>query len=91
MPETVPQLVILVLFIIPGFVFTKIFGFSVPQRSRETSNLILDSLFGSCLNYGLLSPLLWLILRRDFPSTHPILFAASLFFILTRMNTIVMF
>ena len=82
MPESIPQIVVLVLFIIPGFVFTRLFGFSVPLRSRETPNLILDSLSASCFNYGLLFPLLWVILGSDFSSQHPFLFAASWFVIL---------
>ena len=77
MPASIPQVVVLVLFVIPGFVFTRILGFSVPTRSREATNLILDSLSASCINYGLLFPFLWYILRGDFPSQHPFLFAAS--------------
>jgi hypothetical protein len=82
MPESIPQIVIIVLFVIPGFVFTRIFGFSVPFRSREAPNLILDSLSVSCINYGLLFPLLWFILRAEFSSQHPFLFAVSWFLIL---------
>ena len=82
MPASIPQIAVLVLFVIPGFVFTRILGFSVPARSREATNLILDSLSASCINYGLLSPLLWYILRGDFSYQHPLLFGASWFLIL---------
>lgn len=82
MPEGIPQVVVLILFVIPGFIFTRIVGFSIPLRSRDTLQLVLDSIAVSCINYALLSPLVWTILRQNLESNHPVAFVASWFGIL---------
>lgn len=43
MPESVNQVVILIMFVIPGFVFARAFGFAVPLRPRETAAMILGA------------------------------------------------
>ncbi len=70
MPETVNQVVTVILFLIPGFIFSRVFGFSIPMRSRETASLVLDSIAASCFNYALLSPLVWVLTRDDFSAKH---------------------
>jgi len=82
MPTSLSQIGIIFLFITPGFVFARVLGLSLPQRSREATSLVLDSLTASCFNFALLSPVLWLLLREDFPYRHPVLFAMSGFLIL---------
>jgi hypothetical protein len=77
MPTTVGSVLLLIAFVIPGFVFHRLIGFSIPTRPRETSYLVLDSLAVSCVNYALLSPLVWLLVRPGFASNHPISAAAG--------------
>lgn len=82
MPETIPQVVILVLFIIPGFVFSRILGLSLPMQKRGPTFLVLDSLAMSCVNYALLSPVVWGVSREGFSSQHPYWFASLWFIVL---------
>ena len=68
MPQSLDQVSIIILFIIPGFVFSRIFGFALPSRVRGTTQLILDSIAASCINYASLSPLVWWLLYPDAPN-----------------------
>ncbi|MFQ5664189.1 MAG: DUF6338 family protein [Terriglobia bacterium] len=91
MPETLSQVVVVILFIIPGFVFTRVLGFSIPLRGRETAPLVLDSLAVSCINYALLSPVVWVTMRENFSAQHPVWFAGLWFVILFFSPTILAF
>lgn len=81
MPTTASQLTLLIAFLIPGFVFTRVLGFAVPQRTRETSQIVLDSIAASCFNYALLSPLVWVLLRPA-AIRHPVVSLALWFVVL---------
>lgn len=82
MPENVDQVLVLIAFLIPGFVFTRLLGFSIPAKGREATAVVLDSLAMSCINYALLSPLVWVASREKFLLEHPVGTAISWFIIL---------
>lgn len=82
MPQTASQVFVIILFIIPGFVFTRVLGLFIPLRIKQTTQLILDSLAMSCVNYALLSPLVWVITNENFSSKYPVWFLVLWFSIL---------
>jgi len=97
MPTSANAVFVLVVFLIPGFVFTRLFGFSIPLRPRDTTYVVLDSLAVSCIDYAFLSPVVWLLLRPGFSSNHPVwtvigwfvtLFACPVAFALTAVRFI---
>jgi uncharacterized protein DUF6338 len=82
MPTSFNAVVVLVLFIIPGFIFTRVFGFSVPLRTRDSTYTVLDSLAVSSVNYAFWSPLVLLLIRPGFSLNHPVWFPIGWFGIL---------
>lgn len=65
MPTNLNEIVIVILFIIPGFVFSRIMGFAFPSRARNATQIMLDSLAASCVSYAFLSPLVWWLLQLE--------------------------
>ncbi|MBL7198122.1 MAG: hypothetical protein ISS47_08480 [Candidatus Omnitrophica bacterium] len=61
MPTTIQSLLIVILFIMPGFIISKVISLLVPFLEKEKSEggLILQALTFSCINYALF---FWLIL-----------------------------
>jgi hypothetical protein len=59
MPETVDAVLVLILFVIPGFVAGRILSLAFPRVEPGEGRMVLEALALSCLNYGLLS---WLLL-----------------------------
>ena len=82
MPQNIDQVIVVIAFLIPGFIFTRVFGFSIPLRGREAGALVLDSIAASAINYALLSPLVWLLLKEPFSSRHPRLVMLAWFVVL---------
>jgi hypothetical protein len=82
MPENLNQVVVLIAFLIPGFVFTRLLGLSIPSRTREATSIVLDSLAMSCVNYAFLSPLVLLLTRGEYTRGHPIWAALGWFAVL---------
>lgn len=82
MPTSLVQVEIILLFITPGFIFSRVLGFSVPQRSRDALSMVLDSLAASSFSYALISPLIWFLVRNDFTGRHPIVFCFCLILVL---------
>ena len=66
MPVKFDAVLILILFIIPGFISQYLIGSSIPRRQQGTNEVILEALLFSCINYAVLGwPLLLL------PSLYP--------------------
>ena len=64
MPATRDALVILILFLIPGFVADSIYGRLTSRQKREATETVLSIVLWTLVNYALWSPvLLWLVLR----------------------------
>ena len=72
MPTDLNSVIIIILFIIPGFICEWAFSLLVTRKQREATNLILESISLSCLYYGLFS---WaVILTLPLYESHKIWF-----------------
>jgi hypothetical protein len=74
-PTSFGQIVILLVFLIPGFVLMRVKRVAYPTVEPSTTSTVLDSLALSCVIYALSSPLLYLAFLRRWYVTRPILFA----------------
>lgn len=74
MPTSLSQIVVLLVFIVPGFVMMRIKRMAYPAAEASTANAVLDSLALSCVVYALASPLIYLSYLYSWPTTRPLLF-----------------
>jgi hypothetical protein len=58
MPETVTSVVVLLIFVIPGFIAARVLGLAFPRAEPNEGKSVLEGIALSCLNYGFLS---WLL------------------------------
>jgi len=65
MPTTMSQVLILVAFLIPGFILVRVKRLSYPSAEEPFQRTLLDSLALSCIVHGLASPL-WLFRVPDY-------------------------
>jgi len=82
MPGSLSQIVILLVFIIPGFVMMRIKRMAYPTAEASTANAVLDSLALSCVIYALTSPLIYISYVQRWPTTRPLLFGTLALIIL---------
>jgi hypothetical protein len=81
-PETFSQIVLLVVFIIPGFILMRVKRVSYPPSEYSAQSTILDSLALSCVIHGLASPVwYWSYVSRVYLTCH-VLFGVQVFMIL---------
>ncbi len=66
MPTTIQSLLIIILFIMPGFIISKVISLLVPSLEKEKSegSLILQAITFSCINYALSFWLLLLLYEK---------------------------
>jgi hypothetical protein len=69
--ENTQTLALFLLFFLPGFVSLKVYDSLVPGERRDFSKSIYEVIAYSTLNYAVLFPLVWMLLRS--PSVHPVL------------------
>lgn len=69
--STVDALLIAIGFLVPGFVWSAVVSLFLPRRTRETNLRFLEFLTLSCLNHGLWSWALLLVLKTPFHQTQP--------------------
>lgn len=69
MPTSVNAVWVLIAFVIPGFVTTRIISFAFPDTEPSEGRLVLTAIMYSCLNYGLLS---WLLIWAWFDAWYQI-------------------
>jgi hypothetical protein len=82
MPTSFSQVVILLVFIIPGFLMMRIKRMAYPTAEASTANEVLDSLALSCVVYALTSPLIYLSYLWRWPTNRPHLFGTLALLIL---------
>ena len=82
MPGSLNAVLIIIIFIIPGFVCERAFSLSIPRARKETTYVILESIFLSCLNYALLSWTIVLMYSYKMYESHQVWFAVICFCIL---------
>lgn len=82
MPGSLSQMLVLLVFIVPGFVLMRVKRVAYPTVEPGTAGTVLDSLALSCAVYALVSPLLYLCYLRRWQATRPLLFALLTLFIL---------
>ena len=75
MPGSLSQILVLLVFIIPGFVPMRVKRVAYPTAETSTASAVLDSLALSCVVYALASPLLYLSYLYGWPVTRPFLFS----------------
>ena len=75
MPGSLSQILVLLVFIIPGFVLMRVKRVAYPTAETSTASAVLDSLALSCVVYALASPLLYLSYLYGWPVTQPFLFS----------------
>jgi hypothetical protein len=75
MPGSLSPILILLVFIIPGFVLMRVKRVAYPTAEASAGGTVLDSLTLSCVVYALASPLLYLSYLYRLPVTRPVLFS----------------
>jgi Family of unknown function (DUF6338) len=81
-PTSFNQVLILVLFIVPGFVAMRVKRVAYPSVEPTAGTAVLDSLALSCVVYALVSPLLYLSYFQRWYVTKPVRFALLALFVL---------
>lgn len=82
MPETFNQVLLLLIFIIPGFVLMRVKRLAYPTADEPTARVVLDSLALSCLIHATCSPIwVWSYESRTYVD-RPVLFGLQVFIIL---------
>ena len=82
MPTSFSQILILLVFIIPGFVLMRVKRVAYPTAEPSTASIVLDSLALSCFVHGLASPIWYLSYVFGWYVTRPRLFGMVALFIL---------
>lgn len=85
MPTSFSQILILLVFIIPGFVLMRVKRVAYPTAEDSTASTVLDSLALSCVVYALASPLLYLSYLYGWPVKRPVLFSTLALVILLAL------
>jgi len=80
---------LIVVFIIPGFVLMRVKRVSYPPSEYSAQSTILDSLALSCLIHGLASPVWYWSYVSELYSTEPTLFGIQVFAILFAIPVLV--
>lgn len=82
MPEHLSQILILLVFIIPGFILMRVKRLAYPPIEESLQNTLLDALVLTCLVHAVCSPLwYWIIVGYTYP-VRPMLFMTQIFAIL---------
>lgn len=58
MPTTITAILVIVAFLMPGFIANRFLAFAYPSTEPSDTRAILTAITFSCLNYAILSPLL---------------------------------
>lgn len=82
MPTTISQVLILVAFIIPGFVLVRVKRLSFPSAGESFQMTLLDSLALSCIVHGLASPAWYWCYASGIHTRKPVVFGLVVFAIL---------
>lgn len=69
---SIDRLALFLLFVIPGFVSLKAYSLNFPGRIVKSSEQLMEAVTYSCINYALLSPLVYWGFRNKFWPDRPI-------------------
>jgi len=82
MPQNLSQVLLLIVFIIPGFILMRVKRLAYPTVEETFQNTLVDALALSCLVHALCSPLwYWVLAGHRYPG-RPWLFMVQIFVIL---------
>lgn len=82
MPESLSQVLVLLVFVIPGFVLMRVKRVAYPTAEPSAGSTVLDSVALSCVVYALASPVLYISYHYRWPITRPVLFSMLVLFTL---------
>ncbi|MGH9445827.1 MAG: DUF6338 family protein [Terriglobia bacterium] len=88
MPTSFSQVLILLVFIVPGFLAMRVKRVAYPSAEPTAATAVLDSLALSCMIYALTFPLLYLSYVQKWYKTDPVSFALLALFVLLAMPCI---
>jgi len=77
MPQSINAVVVIILFIIPGFITDSIIALTIPRAKRESTEIILTAITFSCVNYAIFSWLILLMILKGFPLKYEVWFIFS--------------
>jgi len=77
MPQSLNAVVVIILFIIPGFITDRIIALTIPRAKRDSTEIILTAITFSCINYAIFSWLILLMIFKGFPSRYETWFIFS--------------
>jgi hypothetical protein len=75
MPGSLSQILVLLVFIIPGFVLMRVKRMACPTAEASPGSTVLDSVALSCVVYALASPVLYISYHYRWPIARPVLFS----------------
>jgi hypothetical protein len=78
----IDKLGLFLIFLIPGFISTKVYDLLIPGERRDFSKSLFEVIAYSAINFALLSWLIILIHSKGFYDHHQLLYFGSLFLIL---------
>lgn len=76
------KLILFIAFFIPGFISIKVYDIFIPSEKKNAQNTILDAVTYSCINYALLSWLLYIDIRFAFQQKLPLVHSLILLLVL---------
>lgn len=76
------KLILFIAFFVPGFIAIKVHDLLFPRDRRDASNTVLEAVSYSCVNYALLSWLVYIDLHLNLVTTGPVWHALILFVVL---------
>lgn len=78
----IDKLLLFIAFVIPGFISIKAYQLAFPSKSRAASEQIVDAIAYSCINYALLSWLIFAVEDSRMKEAHPGLYYSFYVFVL---------
>lgn len=70
MPQSLNAVIVIIVFIIPGFITDRIISLTIPRAKREATEIILTAITFSCINYAIFFWLILLMIFKGFPSQY---------------------
>lgn len=76
------NLLLFLIFIIPGFISNKVYSNIIATKDERISNMLFETIAYSCLNYGLLSPIIIIAFKNNWYENYFWLFVCILILII---------
>ena len=77
MPQSLNAVIVIILFMIPGFITDRIIALTIRRAKRESTETILTAITFSCINYASFSWLILLMIFKGFPTRYETWFIFS--------------